>query len=62
MNIEVQHRWIYYIGGCNLYFCTIRCEKLQNFKEVKDTPTTDIRYLENGRFEIQAEIDAESEH
>lgn len=39
-------------------------EFAKNYKrvqEVKDTPTTDIRYLENGRFEIQAEIDAESE-
>ena len=31
-------------------------------QEIKETPTTDIRYLETGRFEIKAEISSESEN
>ena len=45
-----------------VFFIIELSKAYKQVKEIKGTKTTDIRYLENGRFEIKADIDAESEN
>ena len=53
---------IFTIGIITFFFALEFSKAYERVKEIKDTPTTDIRYLEKGRFEIKADIDTESEN